>query len=416
MKTIFAIIAILFLCSPVYSYPIDGYELTGIRRLLYLEMVQRGELKGTLPKDGALLSINDIKLNLTGRRGDSLISLPAANEKLQKSIDALFPILDESYSIAVLDITPGRPLRYAKRKEKMGYQPGSVAKLIVVAALFHELQQIYPDSFEKRQELLKTKYVHGGKWVNYDEHTIPAFNPETKQLKRRVAVESDLFNLYEWADHMISASNNGAASVVWREVLLMHVFGKDYPALTEEKANEYFSQTPRATLMQLSVDVINTPIRNAGIDEKELRLGSFFTRGAKAIIPGSGGSVGTPIGFMKYLVLIERGKMVDEKSSLEIKRLMYSTSTRIRYASSPQLNSAAVYFKSGSLYECQPEPGYVCNKYMGNKNNFMNSVIIVEHKDGTIYLVALMSNVLKKNSAVDHNALASKIDRVIRQP
>ena len=415
MKHIFTVILVLVICKSAFPYPVDGYELTGIKRLLYLQMVQKGEVKGTLPKEGALLSMKDIKLHLLGTKGDSLASFPEVDERLQRSIDLLFPNLDESYSIAVLDITKGRPIRYAKRKEKFGYQPGSVAKLIVAAALFNELKKIYPNSFEKRQELLRTKYVRGGKWVNYDEQTIPVFDPETKILKKRVAVENDVFNLYEWADHMISASNNGAASVVWREVILMHVFGKDYPMLTEVKANEYFASTPKLKLTELSVEIINEPIRNAGIGKEELRLGSFFTRGAKSIIPGSGGSLGTPIGFMKYLVAIERGKMVDEKSSLEIKRLMYATATRIRYASSPHLNAAAVYFKSGSLYQCQPEEGYECKKYMGNKNNYMNSVIIVEHKDGTTYMVALMSNVLKKNSAVDHNALASKIERVIRQ-
>ena len=399
----------------LFAYPIDGYETTGIKRLLYLEMVRNGEIQGTLPRDGAFLGMNDIKLNLLNVRGDSLAELPEVHPTLQKSIDAVFPVLDESYSIAVLDITPGYPVRYAKRKEKHGYQPGSVAKLIVAAALFNELRNIYPYSFEKRQELLRTKQVRGGKWVNYDEHTVPVFNVETKQLKKRVVVESDVFNLYEWADHMISASNNGAASVVWREVILMHVFKKDYPGLTEEKANEYFAKTPKAELMKLSVEVVNSPLRDAGIKAEELRVGSMFTREAKKIIPGSGGSLGSPLGFMKYLVAIERGKMVDEKSSLEIKRLMYSTATRIRYASSPALNSAAVYFKSGSLYQCKEEEGYECKKYMGNVSNYMNSVIIVEQTDGSIYYVALMSNVLKKNSAVDHNALASKIDRIVRK-
>lgn len=416
MKKPFLFFIIYLLLSPnLFSYPIDGYTTTGIRRLLYLQMVKDGEIVGTLPKDGGLLSIHDIKLNLLGERGDSLEVLPKPDAVFQKSIDALFPVLDESYSIAVLEITEGYPIRFAKRKERLGYQPGSVAKLIVAAALFNELKKLYPDSFEKRQELLKTKFVRGGVWVNYDEHTIPVFNAESKKLVKRVAIEDDVFSLYEWADHMLSASNNGAASVVWREVLLMNVFGKDYPDLTEEQANEYFTKTPKSQLMTLSVEVVNEPIRNAGIEVEELRLGSFFTGSAKKIIPGSGGSLGTPVGFIKYLIAIERGKMVDEASSLEIKRLMYMTAARIRYASSPHLNTAAVYFKSGSLYQCKQEEGFVCQKYMGNVNNFMNSVIIVEHQNGTKYLVALMSNVLKRNSAVDHNALASKIEQVIRK-
>ncbi len=47
---------------------------------------------------------------------------------------------------------------------------------------------------------------------------------------------------------------------------------------------------------------------------------------------------------------------------------------------------------------------------MGNVQNFMNSVAIVEQPDGTIYLVALMSNVLRKNSNIDHLEIATRID------
>ena len=112
---------------------------------------------------------------------------------------------------------------------------------------------------------------------------------------------------------------------------------------------------------------------------------------------------------------MEQGKIVDEWSSLEIKRLMYMTARRIRYASSPALAKAAVYFKSGSLYKCMAEPGFTCKKYMGNVENYMNSVAVVEHPDGRAYLVALMSNVLKKNSAVDHQTIATQIDKIISQ-
>ena len=108
------------------------------------------------------------------------------------------------------------------------------------------------------------------------------------------------------------------------------------------------------------------------------------------------------------------GLAVDEESSLEMKRLLYMTDRRIRYAGSPALKNAAVYFKSGSLYKCRPEEGYVCAKYKGNVDNFMNSVAIIEHPDGITYMVALMSNVRKKNSASDHMALAASIDRIVR--
>ena len=114
-----------------------------------------------------------------------------------------------------------------------------------------------------------------------------------------------------------------------------------------------------------------------------------------------------------FLLRIEQGRVVDEWSSLELKRLMYMTEKRIRYASSPRLTQAAVFFKSGSLYRCKEEPGFKCGKHQGNVDNYMNSVAIVERPDGRIYLVALMSNVLRINSAVEHQTLATYIDRII---
>jgi hypothetical protein len=77
------------------------------------------------------------------------------------------------------------------------------------------------------------------------------------------------------------------------------------------------------------------------------------------------------------------------------------------------LNQAAVYFKSGSLYKCKPEEGFTCEKYKGNVDNFMNSMAIIEQPNGTTYMVCLMSNVLRKNSNLDHLGLATSIDRII---
>jgi hypothetical protein len=121
---------------------------------------------------------------------------------------------------------------------------------------------------------------------------------------------------------------------------------------------------------------------------------------------------------MKYLLRMEQGRLVDEYSSLQIKRLLYMTEWRIRYASSPALRESAVYFKSGSLYQCKQEPDFKCGKYMGNVKNYMNSVAIVEtSSDGwqLDYMVTLISNVLRKNSAVDHQTLATRIHRLIEK-
>lgn len=400
----------------ILAYPIDGYLLTGIRRLLRLELIQKGEIKDALPIKGAQKSIKDIKLNLyKTAKGDSLKVLPAVDPLLQKELNALFPNLHESYSITLMDITPGRPARYAKRQADRGFQPGSVGKLAVINGLFCELESIYPDSFEKRRELLKNKVVRAGRWAVYDEHTVPFFDPETRKFVKRQVQENDKFSLFEWADHTLSVSNNGAASVVWREAILMRVFGDRYPALTEKEAEEYFKNTPKAELSELAVSVVNEPLQALGISREEWRLGTMFTRGATGIIPGKGGSIGSPEGLMKWMVALERGDVIDAESSLEIKRLMYMTDRRIRYAANESLKNAAVYFKSGSLYSCNKETMPDCGKYRGNVKNFMNSVAIIEHEDGTTYMVALMTNVLKKNSNIDHNTLAGKIDKLLKR-
>jgi hypothetical protein len=399
---------------PLSSYPIDGYETTGIRRLARLQEVVAGNIKDTPPIPGALKSINEIELNLYGRTDIIADSLPERDPELQKALNALFPNLHESYSVALMNITPGRPIQYADRQPARGFQPGSVGKLAVVTGIFCELENLYPDSFHLRQNLLRERQVRGGRWAVYDEHTVPFYDPETKKFFKRQVQESDVFSLYEWIDHMLSVSNNGAAAVVWREAMLLRVFGQDYPTLTQEQADEYFKTASRKELSDLSVAVVNEPLRDMGITEDEWRLGTMFTRGATGIVPPQGGSVGTPIGLMKFMLALENGKVIDPATSLEIKRLMYMTDRRIRYAASPALKEAAVYFKSGSLYKCKPEEGYECAKYKGNVNNYMNSVAIVEHGDSLIYMVALMSNVLRKNSNTDHNALASRIDKLVR--
>jgi len=413
-KNLLVFFLALLLVGDIQPYPIDGYSLTGIRRLLRLQLIVDGKIKDTKPITGALKLLKDIKLNLLGERGDSLSVIPQPDPGLQKSITSLFPNLDESYSIAVLDITPGKQIRYAQRQQDRGFMPGSVGKLAILAGLFTELQNLYPDSFEKRRELLKNTFVKAGSWAITNVHTVPFFNPDNNNFFKRTVQTEDVFSLYEWVDHMVSVSSNAAASIVWREVVLMRVFGNEYP-VTEQQAKDYFNKTSKTELSKIAVSVVNDPLRTLGITENDWRLGSFFTSEAKRFIPGSGGSIGTPHGLMKYLIAMERGKIVDEKSSLEIKRLLYMTDRRIRYASSSVLTDAAVYFKSGSLYKCKPEEGFECMKYAGNVENYMNSVVVVEHPDGTTYMVALMSNVLKKNSNVDHMSLATQIDRIIRK-
>lgn len=419
MKKIAFILSTLFFCTAfttLHYYPIDGYEHTGIKRLKRLELIKSGEINdGTKLLPGALKSYMDIELKLLPKKNDSVHCYLKVDEDFQKDINYLFKGLDRSYSLSVLDISDINHVRYAHRNQTAGYQPGSVGKIAVLVGLFNQLAKIYPNDFEKRLDLLRNKSVKAGVWGLTDEHTVPIFNIDTKKLVKRQVIASDVFTLFEWADHMMSVSNNGAASILWREVLLMQAFGEKYPDLTEEEALVYFKTTPKKELTDIGNDVVNLPLRELGITHDEWRLGSFFTRGANTYVGDKGGSIGTTQGLMKFLIQLEQGNVVDTASSLEMKRLMYMTDRRIRYAQSPVLKEAAVYFKSGSLYKCDRSKGEACGKYMGNVSNFMNSVAIVEHPDNCNYIVVLMTNVLRKNSATDHMMLAASIDKVIRK-
>lgn len=257
--------------------------------------------------------------------------------------------------------------------------------------------------------------ITAGPWIHVDPHVVPVYDPKSGEFASRPIREGDVFSLYEWSDHMLSASANAAASTVWREVVLMHHFGPAYPP-SAAQTKAFFSSTPRQTLRRLGMEVVNEPLRAMGIGEKDWQLGSFFTSGGRKLVPPGGISYVNVRGLLTYLVTLERGTLVDEWSSLELKKLLYMTINRIRYAASPALRHAAVFFKSGSLYRCKWEKGFSCGKYRGNVENFMNSVAIVEHPDGRIYLVVLLSNVLRKNAAVDHLNLATAIDKLIAPP
>ncbi len=404
---------ILIATLGISHYPIDGYERTGIKRLYQLRQMQLDSVPYNRIPYGAYKKLDEIGLNLKTIDQDSVGLLLKEDPEFTRAIKRLIP--SGAYSIAVLDMTDPDNLKYAAHRENVGYQPGSVGKLAVLNAVFTQMAKVCPESFEERVMYLKDIKVSARYWGTGDHHTIPVYDIEKDKLTKRRVQASDVFSLYEWLDHMVSVSNNGAASVMYREAMLMAAFGPEYVDLTEERAENYFKETPRDSLTNLANTVVNEPLRALGITEDEWRLGGMFTRPAGRYVGRKGGSIGTPKGLMKFLVKLEQGKVVDYASSLEMKRLLYLTDRRIRYAKSNRLDSAAVYFKSGSFYKCDREKNPDCSSYAGNVFNYMNSVITVEHQNGTNYIVCLMSNVLNKNSAGAHMYLASKIDDLITE-
>ena len=403
----------LYLISSAWAYPLDGYESTGITRLEAYRLAQDGKLRARIQPPGALLNTDDIQLGLIERRD---FVIPEADDAFRDEVKRLLVHDPKGYGVAVLDISDRSNPRYCEVRGDYRANPGSVGKILIAMGLFQVLADIYPDNIEERLRILRTTMVTADDFIISDHHVVPLWQPGQTKISYRKLRIGDRANLYTYLDWMLSASSNAAASMVLREVVLLNHFGREYP-VSDETATAFFRETPYKERASLLVRALQEPVSRNGLDLAKLRQGSFFTRQGKKRVGGTN-SYATPAELMRWLVKLEQGLIVDEFSSREIKRLLYMTQRRIRYASSPALKDAAVYFKSGSLYRCEPEPGFECKKYQGNVLNMLNSVAIVEHPAGNPklrYLVVVMSNVLRKNSAVVHQSLATWLHRLMER-
>ena len=317
--------------------------------------------------------------------------------------------------VAVLDLSDPDHPRYAEHRADYRQNVGSVGKIAVAVALFQALADIYPDDMEARKGLLRDTIITADEFIQHDHHEVRIFNPDTGAQSFRPLQIGDRGSLREYLDWTLSISSNAAASMVMKNAMLLRHFQKNYP-VSDDESNRFFKETSRKALRDLYEQTFLAPFTRNGLDLEFFRQGSFFTRYGKQRVPTGYNSYGTARELMRYALLMEQGKLVDVFSSREIKRLLYMTERRIRYASAPTLNDSAVYFKSGSLYSCKAEPGFKCKKYHGNVKNYMNSLAIVETPAGVnrlFYLSTLISNVLYKNSAVDHQTLATYIHRIM---
>ncbi len=392
--------------TTVSSYPMDGYDYTGIKRLEQARLTQEGKLAGKPQPSGGTLPLEQVDIRLRDRPD---FEIPAPDPEFTRRLEGIVGRGD--YSVALLDITDPNNPKYAEHNAEVTRNPGSVGKLMVALAVFQLLADLYPNDIEKRRSVLRETLVTADEFVLSDHHTVRFFDPDTQQLSRRQLRPGDQGTLWEYMDWMISASSNSAASAVMKELTLMAHFRERYPVGREE-ADAYIGNTPKQELSETFTRALQEPVTRNGLDITKLRQGSFFTGTGDIKIPGPN-SYATPRELMRYLVRMEKGQLVDDWSSREIKRLMYSTERRIRYAAAPALFPAAVYFKSGSLFRCHSRP---CPSYRGDKENLMNSVAIVEIPAETrerYYIVTLMTNVLGVNSASAHAALAARIDKLV---
>ncbi|MGB5245984.1 MAG: serine hydrolase [Woeseia sp.] len=410
MKTRLSLL-LMFACGVAGAYPLDGLEDSGIRRLQGYLLVQAAPTGAKLAP-GQLWHSDDIRLRLLDYDGPDFDE-QAEDPELAAFLAKNLRQRDPSYGMVLVDMSNPEQIRWAGLRADLKQNAGSVGKLICMAALFHALAEAFPD-VEDRARVLRESVSPAGTWVSNEIHAVPKWN-ETLQFNQFSTIkQSDEFRLSEWLDHAISASANGAGSIIWREAMLIRHFGAEYPKSFEE-SEHFFKVTPKTQLAELARAVVTEPLEQAGINTANIQQGSFWTTLSKQKVPGRI-SFATPRELARLLFRIEQGRVVDEWSSLQMKKYMYLTKRRYRYSYAPELKDAAVFFKSGSLYSCKPEEGFRCDKYMGNDRNMMNSVAIVEgaEESDPHYIATLMSNVLKINSAWDHSRIAAAVHETIR--
>ena len=399
--------------SSAQAYPLDGYADTGIARVEGSRLAAEGIIKGPKQPPGAMLSTEQVDLRLLDYPN---MAIPVPDPEFTAQVARLLGSNANRYGISVLDLSDLDHPRYAEHRGDYTQNVGSVGKIIVALGLFQALADTWENT-NGRYAVLRNTLITADEFSISDHHKLRIFDVENRKLTRSVMKVGLQANLWQYLDWMLSVSSNAAAAMVQREAMLIRKFGQDYPPSDAERI-AYFDDTPRK---QLQADFITTfyqPLTRNGFDLNEIRQGSFFTRTGKKKVPGAGNSYASSRTLLRYILRMEQGKLVDQWSSRQIKRLLYMTERRIRYAYAPVLRDAAVYFKSGSLYSCVKEEGFKCGKYKGNKRNYMNSVAIVEDPAGVgrlFYISTLISNVLRKNSANDHAAMAAQIHKLIQR-
>ncbi|MEP1594789.1 MAG: hypothetical protein ABJK20_09460, partial [Halieaceae bacterium] len=139
-----ALLAVVFLAIAVqwaYSYPVDGYADTGIRRLEQVRLTEAGEISGSKQPPGALLLSNQVDIRLAGRSGD----LPSTDPEFSEEVVKLLGEEKDGYSIAVLDLTDPNAPAYAEFRGDYRQNVGSVGKLVAALGFFQALADTYPD-------------------------------------------------------------------------------------------------------------------------------------------------------------------------------------------------------------------------------------------------------------------------------
>ena len=271
---------------PLFAYPLDGYEETGIRRVEGARLANEGLALGGKQPPGALLTTSQVDIRLLDRPD---LVLPAPDPAFSAAVAELLGEHADDYGIAVLDLTdPGQPT-YAEHRGDYRQNVGSVGKLLAALGFFQALADAWPDDDARREAILRDTVITADDFSHRDHHTVRFFDVESRTLTRRTIQVGDQALAWEYLDWMLSVSSNSAAAMVMRDAMLLRHFGKDYP-VSEERIQVFFEETPRAELTELFQQTFWDPVTRNGLDLQRIRQGSFFTAQGKKNVNGGGNS------------------------------------------------------------------------------------------------------------------------------
>ncbi|MEZ4270945.1 MAG: hypothetical protein R3C68_05785 [Myxococcota bacterium] len=326
------------------AYPTDtvSQERTKIRRLRWQQDINEGSYRGRKIPPGAQWSTDRVKLRMLDQGQDFDLTLETPKDpQLQAGLEAIMQKWRfKRYNIALLDITdPSRP-RYAAINEQEKQTPGSVAKVLLGAGFLQQLKERFPNDVSKREALMRDVTVKADDWAMPNHHEVPVIIGDVYSGKYRTSIRrvlnGDTFSLWEWMDHALSPSSNASATMLWRETTLMKLLGEAYPP--ENYDADLWKRWDRTTTTEAAYDVVEKPLRDAGLNVDDFYVRMFFTRNASRYVKAEA-SRASPFGILRWMIKVEQGKMVDRFSSLELKRMIYLTRRRIRYAHTKALTT-----------------------------------------------------------------------------
>jgi hypothetical protein len=394
--------------NKAFSYPLDGAEHSGINRLegylfsLTTKSGQKNIVRGSrLKQDSLIFSLRSLSFRQ-----------PHVDSNFSAKIkQALGPAANRA-SFSILDISdPEHPV-LAAQNQNVRFTPASVGKIVIALGWFQALKNLYPFDIAARERLLKNAQITADDIIEKDHHEVPFWNREDGSIYSRIIQVGDTANVNTFLDWMISASSNAAGSILMKELVLLLKLGRNYESSSsQEKNSVWHSMAPAERSGKVATILRQSLILN-GLDSNSLFQGSAFTKRGKQLIPSSG-STATTKELLTFLIRLEQALLVDAYSSAELKKLLYSTQNRARYASHPALNDTVAYYKSGSNYRCS----YDCADNEGDILNLMNSVGIFEYpieNPKVVYLVALSTNVPRINAVDLHKEIGGSIHEVMK--